>query len=143
MSGRKIETVKDAVAFALAGNARLTLVSEKTGVRYTYQVKHGEGPNAPHFVAVLSGPDNSSDFAYLGTIFDRAVYRHGRKSRISQDAGSALAWAYAWRHLSEGTLPPKCEIWHEGRCGRCNRALTVPESIATGLGPECAAKSGT
>ena len=30
------------------------------------------------------------------------------------------------------------EVWHEGRCGRCNRALTVPESIASGIGPECA-----
>jgi len=29
------------------------------------------------------------------------------------------------------------EIWHEGRCGRCNRKLTVPASIALGIGPEC------
>jgi hypothetical protein len=35
-----------------------------------------------------------------------------------------------------------CEVYHEGRCGRCNRKLTVPESIETGLGPECASKLG-
>jgi hypothetical protein len=29
------------------------------------------------------------------------------------------------------------ELWHEGRCGKCGRALTVPESIESGLGPVC------
>lgn len=36
----------------------------------------------------------------------------------------------------------KVEVWHEGSCGRCGRKLTVPESIANGLGPECAEKVG-
>ena len=34
------------------------------------------------------------------------------------------------------------EFRHEGRCGRCGRALTVPESIDTGFGPHCAAEMG-
>jgi hypothetical protein len=29
------------------------------------------------------------------------------------------------------------EVWHEGKCGKCGRALTVPSSILTGIGPEC------
>jgi hypothetical protein len=29
------------------------------------------------------------------------------------------------------------EFWHEGKCGRCNRKLTVPSSIESGFGPEC------
>lgn len=32
----------------------------------------------------------------------------------------------------------RVEVWHEGSCGRCGRKLTVPSSIETGLGPECA-----
>jgi len=28
-------------------------------------------------------------------------------------------------------------VFHEGACGRCGRTLTVPESIASGFGPEC------
>lgn len=35
-------------------------------------------------------------------------------------------------------LPSQIEVWHEGRCGACGRRLTVPESIANGLGPVCA-----
>ncbi|MGQ4872128.1 MAG: DUF6011 domain-containing protein, partial [Candidatus Thorarchaeota archaeon] len=32
-------------------------------------------------------------------------------------------------------LPEKVRIWHEGKCGRCGRRLTVPESIESGYGP--------
>jgi hypothetical protein len=32
------------------------------------------------------------------------------------------------------------EFWHEGKCCRCGRKLTVPASIASGIGPECATK---
>jgi hypothetical protein len=37
----------------------------------------------------------------------------------------------------EGILGATLEFWHEGRCGRCGRRLTVPDSIASGYGPEC------
>jgi hypothetical protein len=126
--------------FALAGNARLTLVSVKTGTRFTFRVQRGKQDDAPHFVSLLSGSDNESDYVFLGTIFGDSAYRHGRKSRVSADAPSAKGWAWAWAFLARGELPPACEVWHEGRCGRCGRALTVPESIASGLGPECAQK---
>jgi hypothetical protein len=39
--------------------------------------------------------------------------------------------------LIKNNLPNFIEIWHEGRCGKCGRTLTVPDSIANGLGPEC------
>lgn len=39
--------------------------------------------------------------------------------------------------IAGGVIPPSLEVWHEGRCGRCGRALTVPESIASGIGPVC------
>lgn len=35
------------------------------------------------------------------------------------------------------------KVHHEGRCGKCGRRLTVPESIETGLGPECSGKGYT
>lgn len=35
------------------------------------------------------------------------------------------------------------EIWHEGKCGRCGRQLTVPESIESGFGPECVKMIGS
>jgi hypothetical protein len=59
---------------------------------------------------------------------------------ISRDAPSARAFDWTWRHIARGIMPDALEIWHEGRCGRCARRLTVPESIAQGFGPECIGK---
>jgi hypothetical protein len=39
--------------------------------------------------------------------------------------------------IAKGALPSGWEFRHEGRCGRCGRTLTVPESIDSGFGPEC------
>lgn len=150
--------------FALAGNARITLVSTKTGARFTYRIsapRDDKGADV-RFVALLNGSDNESSFAYLGTVFlaERVAiggnafgrvygkipakapkFVHGKKSKIGESAPSARAFSWAWSFLSRGELPPGAEVWHEGRCGCCGRALTVPESIASGIGPVCAEKS--
>lgn len=123
------------LTFALAGRARLTFRSKKTGTRFTYKVTAKEGK--PAFVSLMTGSDNEGDFEYLGTIFNEKSFSHGRKSRIAQDAPSAKAFAWVWAQVQNGVIPESLEVWHEGRCGRCGRVLTVPESIATGLGPEC------
>lgn len=121
--------------FALGGNATLTLESAKTGARFTFKIRAADDGSLS-FVSVLTGSDNESDYAYLGTIrADR--FAHGRKSKIGADSASAVAFAWAWPHIAAGRIPPTLNVWHEGRCGRCNRKLTVPESIASGFGPEC------
>jgi hypothetical protein len=128
-------------AFLLAGHARFTLVSRKTGTRFTYQVTKGKDDTSPHFVALLSGPCNTDDYRFLGSIFQGGRYAHGRKSHVAPHAPSARAFAWAWAKLAAGEVPAELEVWHEGCCGRCGRALTVPESIEAGLGPECAKKA--
>jgi hypothetical protein len=144
MSAGQITDGAQARKFILGGNARVTLVSQRTGTRFTFRVKAKDipkagAPEAPWFVSLLRGPENTTDYTFLGTIFeDQTTYRHGRKSTVSDGAPSAKGWAWAWSFLAKGELPPGCEVWHEGRCGRCGRALTVPESIEAGLGPECA-----
>jgi hypothetical protein len=123
--------------FATAGNATFTVTSRKTGNRFTYKVRK-PNPDGPAFVALLSGPDNESDYQFLGTIFPDGTYRHGRKSRISSTAPSAIAFDWVWKHATN--LPEAVEVHHEGKCCRCGRKLTVPESIESGIGPECATK---
>jgi hypothetical protein len=44
---------------------------------------------------------------------------------------------YVLNKLKTNKLPEFVEVWHEGKCGKCGRALTVPSSILTGIGPEC------
>lgn len=95
MQNAKLESLSQIREFVFAGNATFTVVSRTTGARFTYRVRRSGG--APWFVAVLSGPDNEADFSYLGTAFpgpgDRALYVHGRKSRVNPEAPSAVAAA--------------------------------------------------
>jgi hypothetical protein len=148
-----LATAADVRAFVLAGNATITLVSKKTGARYTYRVREvpadpGRAPGpVSHFVHVLTDPDNERGYTYLGNVYTRASgvsYSHGRKSRIEPNAPSARGFNWLFdRVMDHGEAPEAAdlEVWHEGRCGRCGRKLTVPESIARGIGPECAGKA--
>lgn len=124
--------------FVLAGNARFTIRSKATGVRFTYRVRAKEMKDGTtlHFVSLLNGSDNESDFMYLGTIFEGRTYRHGRKSPIGSDAPSALAFDWAFPRLMSGNMD-KFEIHHEGACGKCGRVLTTPDSVEAGFGPIC------
>jgi hypothetical protein len=137
---------KDQVrAFVLGGNAKFTLVSAKTGTRYTFKVRANDDRSA-FFVSSLYGPDNEADYAYLGMLFDGgAKFVVTKKSRFTYDSPQARAFGYLWSQLPEGLLdfeelPEQLEFWHEGCCCRCGRTLTVPSSIAAGIGPECASK---
>lgn len=126
----------DAKSFILAGNATFTLVNEESGNRFTFKVVRPD-EDTPHFVKVLTGSDNEDDFTFLGTIFNKRDFRHGRRSRITPEAQSAKAFNWAWPRILSDGLPPQVKVFHEGRCGRCGRKLTVPESIESGIGPEC------
>jgi hypothetical protein len=126
--------------YILGGHAVVTLVSKRTGDRFTYRVsvsKPKEGKQPVHFVSVLTGPDNREDYEFLGTIFPDGGYRRSMKSQIGPDAPSAKAWEWTWAHL-DGPEADRVEVWHEGTCSRCNRPLTDPASIERGLGPVCA-----
>lgn len=126
------ETIKN---FMLAGKAIFTAVSKKTGTRYTYKVKHNEDRNC-WFVSLLTGPENSSDYTYMGWIKD-GNFKTTKGSKISDSASSVLGFNWIYQHVSKGLVLDQVEIFHAGRCGRCGRLLTVPNSILTGYGPEC------
>lgn len=63
----------DPWSYLLAGNATITVTSERTGQRYTYKVRQAEGregeASAPYFVSLLTGPDNDADYRWMGMIF--------------------------------------------------------------------------
>lgn len=135
--------------FILAGRAVFTLSGKAS--RFTYRVNRKDaepgsryGNQPTFFVSLLNGPDNTSDYRYVG-ILDPATghVRLTRNSKVGLDAPSvkALHWALP-KIWAKAPMPPAFQIRHEGKCGRCGRALTVPESIDTGFGPECAGHLG-
>jgi hypothetical protein len=180
----QLTTPHAARAFLLGGHAVVTLVSKKTGTRFTYRVSAVPGPsrvNSPpehaFFVSVLSGPENTADYAYIGLWKpeERRFFRTAKSRVKSDDAPSFAAFAWMLRalfgmcqalrqgspgvlvaclahvnadgtcpmvhaHVTDGPMPAELEVWHQGSCGKCGRPLTVPESIASGIGPVCASK---
>ena len=140
-----IASASEAMKFLLAGNARVTLKSTVTGRHISYRVQcpkddEGKLDTSIHFVKVLTGPDNESDYQYIGYVRDEKFFHGGAKSFASKDSFSVIAFGWALKHLGDLVMPEGLEVLHEGSCGRCGRTLTVPESIQTGLGPVCAAK---
>lgn len=136
---------EDAKQFITAGKAFFTVENENTGNRLTFKVSHKKENLS--YVYVLTGSDNTSweCYTYLGTLWDNdlGTYRHSRKSRIGTDAMSAKTFAWLAKLLSGGhEFPDGVNFWHDGRCGRCGRPLSVPSSIQLGLGPICADKAG-
>ena len=136
---------EDINTFLFAGSATLTLHSKKSGKHFTYKVskKDKDKPDSTfYFVSVLTGPDNSHDYKCIARFVDDVLYKNNKTNSTSQ---SWIAFSWFWQNLqhcltNQLAMPADLQIFHEGRCGRCNKKLTVPESVATGFGPECAGK---
>jgi Family of unknown function (DUF6011) len=148
----RILSPETAVRFILAGDARVTFLNEATGTRFTYRVtapkvdtaRGGRVTDLTSPMRFVALADNESTFAYLGFIRAGTDFQWGRKSRVREDAPSVQAFYSVWETLrgEGGAIPAGVSIWHEGHCGRCGRTLTVPASIASGFGPDCAALLG-
>lgn len=132
----KLNDPESAIKFILAGSSTVTLKSAQTGNRFTFKVNKKK-ENDIWFVSLLRGPDNNTDYNYMGVITPEREFKHTSKSRVSEGSPSFKAFRWSLNQLRAGKMPETLEVWHEGRCGRCNRTLTVPESIENGFGPEC------
>jgi hypothetical protein len=147
MEIKMFSNAADVKAYTLAGNATLTLTSEKTGARYTFKVSQAKdddgAPKEMWFVGLLVGPDNYSDYRYMGVLAGcQKMFKLTGKSKYTPDSIPVKAFEFFWNRIVEERMPPQMEIRHSGNCGRCGRKLTVPESVDSGLGPECRAIMG-
>ena len=105
-------------------------------------------PNPATFVKLLTGSDNTADYSYLGMLNEQT----GEVRLTAKSCAGADSWAVrivrrvlAQMWEGEGMqaiLAAGWDVHHEGRCGRCGRPLTVPESLEVGIGPDCAEQMG-
>lgn len=84
-------------------------------------------------VAFQNGPDNENDFEGFAFL-DGTEIRAWR--RYQGGATEAMAKLLIATLLNENT-DPAWEVLSAGTCICCNRKLTTPESIQTGIGPVC------
>lgn len=149
-NGRMITDVKetvlkdmvDALVFMLAGKAIFTLSNEATGNRFTYKVdapKDQKDKPECWFVSVLTGLNNECNYSYVG-LLKKGQFMATKGSKVSKDALSFKAFNWLVNYIKADptkALPEGVKFQHEGRCGKCGKKLTTPESIELGLGPKC------
>ena len=155
--GYLLTEVNDIETFMVGGNAYFTLENVKTGHYFTYRVRAPKEEQADgkkvlrddiYFCHLLTGPDNSNSYTYIGYMkylpSDNTLgFTWGNKSPILKTAPAVdVLTRYVNDFVRLGKLPKGIEFWHEGKCCRCGRKLTVPESIENGIGPECAKNMG-
>lgn len=132
-----LETNELAKKYILGGKAIFTVRNEDTRNRFTYKFKQAKKNDKLWWVFVLTGTDNEHDYKFIGAFSHEKGYIHSPKSGITPAATSVkvIAWYTYW--LFKNQLPAFIKTYHLNHCGRCGRALTVPESVISGFGPEC------
>ena len=142
---KRITDPEQAYKVLLAGNCYFTLKSAATGSRFTFRVATPKSAKIKGerfwYVNLLNGSDNTHNYTYMANLKEisdgELRFWQTAKCMVGPDAPSSKAFTFLLRCLQAKQLPPGLEIWHEGRCGRCGRLLTVPRSINLGIGPEC------
>lgn len=135
----------------------VTVHNPATGNHRTFQIRTvrppkvstDDGPDDPdsknsffvgkRIVSLLIGPDRNDRDCWLpfGFASERGV---NVWKRFRGDDGQPSDHEKFARILSDPRRYPSLEFLCEAKCRRCGRPLTVPSSIATGLGPTCSQK---
>ncbi len=136
----KIIPHEKALDYIMGGNSTFTLVADTK--RYTYKILErviGDGSSV-YAVMVLVGPDNTRNYREFAKI--KEVDGMPKLELICRTTNyieyfELIKKLYYSLLFNSYTQISGWEVWHTGRCSRCGRLLTVPESIEKGIGPEC------
>jgi hypothetical protein len=136
--------------FITAGKATFTLElphewasAHRCKPHYTYKVrkKVGNDGRPVFFVSILSGPNNESDYRYIGILTFDGQVRTTAKSALHAESMPVRLLNRSLRLVWQGDATAMEEagfqLHHEGKCGHCGRKLSTPESLRTGFGPKC------
>jgi len=118
-------------------NGVITVENTVRGTHRTFRIKtqKADANFAPgeRILSLLTGTDNTSSYAQIAFVKDDGrVLLWGRfKAEQYQQLVRVLQEPDHYRSLG-------CAYHYEGRCRACNRLLTTPESVRSGIGPVCA-----
>ena len=136
----KIESPRE---FILAGNSYFTAQSDKSKNHLTFKVTKCEDKEM-FFVAVCNTYDG---YMFIGNLYaniERTSFNFVKSKKLKEDKDQLSIIVFKFiidNYLLPGivrTFPNTMTFYHHGKCGKCGRVLTTPESIKRGLGPFCA-----
>lgn len=133
---------QESLDFILGGNSRFTFKSLKTQSHLTFKVivpkSNSKDTSKIFYVSVLSGTDNDSNYTYIGYIKkENSTLNFYPTQKLNAKVTSIEVFKFVFDRLVQKITLTNLEIYHEGKCCRCGRTLTTPESIKLGIGPEC------
>jgi len=129
--------------FFTGGNALFTVSNDK-GQHHTYRIRQPKAqanePAKPFFVSLVGGQGSGGHFAYLGLLNPQTLdVKLTKKSNFNDEDEAVRVVRWALRKIAfQMTLPEGYHVQHEGKCCCCGKALTDPNSINLGIGPDCA-----
>ena len=117
----------------------ITVQNTNRGTHRTFRIKKRKDTATfkpgERIISLLTGPDNTNSYTQIGTVTNN---------------GHIFLWrrfdTEGYRRLTDVLVRKKHWQAHglqyhaEGRCSRCGRLLTTPDSAQRGIGPECAKK---
>jgi len=141
MKLHEMTNLQDIRKFILAGRAKFTLESRKTGKHYTFRCREFEETKERveeekiWWIDLLTA---GGKFEYLCRL--KAGRVHVKFGQPRTKPIEAIDWFMkrVW-HLKTDSLQD-CRFFHTNQCGMCGRELTTPESVQKGIGPECSKK---
>lgn len=115
----------------LTHNGNITLTNPKTGNHRTFLIKTAKngGLKGKRIVSLLIGPDNTNDYLPVAFVGKTGVSVWKRFEGTQYERV-----VKALEKIEQFGLI----VNFEGRCRVCNKKLTTPESVKSGIGPICA-----
>lgn len=147
LGGRAIFTIEPSAEYV----SKMSAKQIKVQPHYTYKVnikkehlKPGAGPTRPNmfFVSLLTGPDNTRDYSYLGKLNPgTGEVALTKASAFNKETQPVIivqrVLKCIWSAETDNITNAGWNVHHEGRCCKCARLLTDPVSVTLGIGPEC------
>jgi hypothetical protein len=136
---RKNITPEQFINFIFAGRSVFTLENKESSNYITFKVKEVKKnykviPGLFSVECKVLG-DNDYGYKFLGFL-NTEKKEFSRRYRDHSFIGyKTFFWLL--RNLENLGRFDKLSIYHEGKCCKCGMPLTVPESIDSGIGPEC------
>lgn len=118
----------------LSHNGKITISNPNTGNHRTFQIKTVKKGNlaGKRILSMLIGPNNEQDYLGIGFVDDTGIKIWNRhKGTLYEKTANCLLKIEELGLISQ--FSTKCRV--------CNRELTTPESIETGIGPICSGKN--
>lgn len=129
-------------------NGFYTIKSAKTGEHRTFKIhtqdEKAEFAAGKRIVSLLTGSENDNPDSYTGFAFidDEGIHVWAKKrSEGLWQTYADMLWTLSLDSANSKWASRGYTLLVSGHCIRCNRLLTEPNSILTGIGPVCAEKS--